>query len=322
MKKSMTPNRSSGRGGVDNLAADITKSGSRQTYYTFLLLADRDRRQQAFRAYAYFRWLDDQLDCASGSREEKIAILKHQQELMEACYRREPPGKACPEEQMLVDLVRDDREESSGMQIYLRNMMAVMAFDVDRCGRTITPDELKEYTRLLATAVTEVLFYLIGHHDPPPDGVTRYDAVSGAHVVHMLRDMVEDTEVGYYNFPAEILKDERAGAGAFQSLPFRQWVNERVGVARLYFMAGREYITRVKNYRCRLAGFAYLARFEWMLWLIERDGYCLRAEYPERKSVKALIWMVWRVLVSSLNLPWVRPGHDNRPALSEGGEEA
>jgi phytoene/squalene synthetase len=171
MKKSMTPNRISGRGGAENLAAEITRSGSRQTYYTFLLLADRDRREQAFRSYAYFRWLDDQLDCTSGSRVEKIAFLKHQQELLEACYRREQPGEACPEEQMLVELVRDDREKSSGMQIYMRNMMAVMAFDVERCGRTITPDELHEYTRMLATAVTEVLFYLIGHNDPPPGGI-------------------------------------------------------------------------------------------------------------------------------------------------------
>lgn len=187
MKKSMTPNRSSGRGGVENLAADITKSGSRQTYYIFLLLADRDRRHQAFRAYAYFRWLDDELDCASGSREEKIAILKHQQELLEACYRRELPGEACPEEQMLVDLVRDDREDSSGMQIYLRNMMAVMAFDVESCGRYITTEELREYTRTLATAVTEVLFYLIGHNDPPGRGYALPCSERGARGAHAAR---------------------------------------------------------------------------------------------------------------------------------------
>ena len=320
MNQTMTPNRIPGQGGVENLAAEITKSGSRQTYYTFLLLADRDRREQAFRCYAYFRWLDDRLDCNSGSRLEKSAFLKHQQELLEACYRREQTGDACPEELMLVELVRDDREKSSGMQVYLRNMMAVMAFDVERCGRSITPDELAEYTRLLATAVTEVLFYLIGHHDAPPEGDTRYHAVSGAHMVHMLRDMLEDFDVGYYNFPAAFLTDGPAGSDTFQSLPFRQWVKERAGLARKYFMTGREYISRVKNPRCRLAGFAYLARFEWMLRLIERDDYRLRADYPERKSFRALIWIAWRVLASSVNLPGLSPVRAGQPTLGERGE--
>ncbi len=60
-----------GQGENIRLAAEITKAGSKQTYYTFLLLADRDRVQDAFRSYAYFRWLDDLLDCEEGSKQEK-----------------------------------------------------------------------------------------------------------------------------------------------------------------------------------------------------------------------------------------------------------
>lgn len=317
MNHMMTPKRNSGQGGVANLAAAITKAGSKQTYYTFLILADRERREQAFRCYAYFRWLDDQLDCGSGSRDEKTAFLQRQQELLEACYRREIPNEVSPEEQMLVELVRDDRDPSSGMQTYIRNMMAVMAFDVKRCGRPITAEELGEYTRLLSTAVTEVLFYLIGHNDPPPEGDSRYHAVSGAHVVHMLRDMVEDHRVGYHNFPAQFLIGRQIGLDTFHRQPFRKWVEERAGLGRRYLAVGREYISRVKNYRCRLAGFAYLARFEWMLKLIERDDYLLKEEYPERKSFRAFLWIIWRVLASTANLPWVKPGAARQTKLGE-----
>jgi len=38
----------------------------------------------------------------------------------------------------LVDLIRRDREKSTGLQSYVRNMMAVMAFDAERKGRLIS----------------------------------------------------------------------------------------------------------------------------------------------------------------------------------------
>ena len=46
---------------------------------------------------------------------------------------------------------------------------------------------------------------------------------------------------------------------------FRAWVKSRVQLAREYFEAGKGYFARVQNLRCRLAGFAYIARFEWVL---------------------------------------------------------
>ena len=50
-----------------HLAAAITKSASKQTYYTIWLFVDRERVADAFRAYGYFRWVDDILDAGSGA---------------------------------------------------------------------------------------------------------------------------------------------------------------------------------------------------------------------------------------------------------------
>ncbi len=310
-----------GQGENIRLAAEITKAGSKQTYYTFLLLADRDRVQDAFRSYAYFRWLDDLLDCEEGSKQEKVDLVHRQQTLLESCYRGEYPREVKPEEGMLVDLIRNDRQEHSGLHTYLGNMMAVMAFDVERCGRLITNSELAEYTHLLSSAVTEVLFYLIGHNDPPPCAETRYHAVNGAHVVHMLRDTLEDISTGYINIPAEYLQGNRIGLDELHSPPIRKWVFERVKLAGKYFDAGRGYIAQVKNLRCRLAGFAYIARFEWMLRVIEGDGYCLRPAYPERKSLRAVLWMLWRVITSSLRMHWSGKEPARRPTLTGECEE-
>jgi phytoene/squalene synthetase len=303
------------QGGKSELSAAITKAASKQTYYTIRFLADRDRVQDAFRAYAYFRWVDDRLDTSLGTQQEKRSFLEDQQALLEACYRGQPPTDLSPEEQMLVDLVGNDQEIDSGLQTYLRNMMTVMSFDVERRGRWISHAELSKYSLLLSKAVSEYMFYFIGHPDPPPCNATRYQAVCGAHVVHMLRDMADDIALGYINIPAEVLERELISLDNLRSGPFRKWVSERVRLAHRYFEVGRKYIAHVKNLRCRLAGFTYIARFEWMLRSIERDQYCLRHEYPERKSLRAVLWMVWRVISSLVNTLWIKydPGEPVSP---------
>ena len=321
MSRTIISNNPNIQGGEADLPANITKAGSKQTYYTFRLLTNRGREQDAFRSYAYFRWLDDLLDCNSSTKQEKLALLKRQQALLDICYQRQPPGEVNPEEQMLVDLIHNDGEELSGLQIYLRNMMAVMSFDVERCGRVISEAELSEYTGLLSTAVTDLLFYFIGHEDSPSRVEIRYYAVNGAHVVHMLRDMVEDISAGYFNVPGEYIKAQQISLEDLHSLLFRKWVFERVKLARQYFDVGRKYISQVKSFRCRLAGFAYLTRFEWMLRAIERDGYCLRLDYPERKSLKAGLWIGWRTFLSVLNLPWLRLEAGMQVALSDQCED-
>jgi phytoene/squalene synthetase len=289
-----------------DLPAKITKAGSKQTYYTFRLLADRDRVQAGLQSYAYFRWLDNLLDCGSGTKSEKVELIKRQQSLLEGVMQGYSPDNVSAEEQMLMDLLQNDTKENSGLQIYLRNMMAVMAFDTERCGRMISDEELTQYTHMLSTAVTELLFYLIGHEDAPTSLENRYAAVKGAHVTHMLRDMVEDISNGYINIPAETLLEQHISIDKIHDLPFRKWVYRRVKLARQYFLDGRQYIAKVKSFRCRLAGFAYLSRFEWMIRAIEKDHYNLRPEYPERKSLKAGLWMIWRTFLSSLNISWIK----------------
>lgn len=285
-----------------SLAVKITRSASKQTYYTIRLLVDRELVPDAYRAYAYFRWVDDCLDDEMGCSSERVAFLNRQQSLLEACYRREPPCDLSAEEEMLVDLVKNDEENNSGLQSYLRNMMVVMKFDVERRGRLITQAELFEYSRSLATAVTDALHYFIGHNCSPPDGKTRYIAVQGAHVVHMLRDMVEDTANGYFNIPIEYLETHALSPNDVNHQSYRMWVFHRVQLARTYFGIGRNYLAQVKNPRCRLAGFAYTARFEWTLNTIVRDGYRLRAAYPQRKSLPARLWMVWNLCSSIFGL--------------------
>ncbi len=271
------------------LAPSITKTASKQTYYTIRLLADRKRVADAYRAYAYFRWVDDALDTESGLSSERGVFIQRQMSLMESCYRGELVQDVTIEEQMLIELIQSDTEKNSGLQSYLRNMMAVMAFDAVRRGRLISQSELNEYSRLLASAVTEAMHHFIGHCCYSPQNEARYLAVTAAHITHMLRDTFDDIQAGYFNIPREVLDVNRIAPQDVGSDGYRAWVQNRVQLARTYFKLGREYLSEVENPRCRLAGLAYTARFECLLDLIEQDGYVLRTAYPERKGLGAII---------------------------------
>ena len=284
------------------LAPSITKAASAQTYFTIRYLVDRARVADAYRAYAYFRWVDDSLDAQTASGAERSAFIARQRSLLEKCYRGESPRDADIHETLLVDLVQNDHETNSGLQYYLRNMMGVMDFDAKRRGKLISQIELNEYTRLLASAVTEAMHYFIGHCCYSPPNEARYLAVSAAHITHMLRDTYDDIEAGYYNIPREVLNANHITPWDVNSEAYRSWVKGRVQLARRYFKAGREYLNQVQNPRCRLAGFGYAARFDWLLATFEREEYFLRPEYNERKNFGTGLRMMISALSSMIKL--------------------
>jgi hypothetical protein len=304
-----------------DLAQSITRAASQQTYYTIRFLVDRARVADAFRAYGYFRWLDDLLDADAAPAlseregEARRAFVARQQRLLDSAYRGEAPRAVTREEHMLIELIQHDDEQDSGLQAYLRHMLRLMDFDSRRRGRLISQAELDQYTRWLATAVTEALLHFIGHAGGAPRAAARYRAVTGAHITHMLRDTFDDLPRGYYNIPREVLAAAGLGPQAVHSPAYRAWVQSRVRLAREHFQAGRAYFAQVPSARCRLAAMAYTARFSWLLDTLEREDYVLRASYPERKSVGTGLRMGWLTLAALAH----RPAAGRRaPAVSGG----
>jgi hypothetical protein len=282
------------------LAATITRTASKQTYYTIRFLADTGLAEDAYRAYAYFRWVDDWLDQEPRPRTERLAFVKRQQALIDGCARGDTLADLTPEECLLAELLQRDPEQNSGLHAYICNMMAVMAFDADRRGRLISQRELDDYTHSLAVAVTEALHYFIGHNYASPHGEIRYMAVSGAHITHMLRDALEDAQAGYYNIPRKVIVAGGISPWDVESDAYRDWVKSRVRKARACFTIGGDYLVQVESLRCRIAGYAYIHRFEGVLDSIERAGYVLQARYPQRTGVRHAVemiaWALWMAL--------------------------
>lgn len=270
------------------LAHAITWKSSKQSYLTARLLADRGLADDCLRAYAYFRWADDVIDLDSLTSFEREAFIARQKILIECLYRGERPAGLSPEEEMLADLIAHDRGSESGLRSFIRNFMAVIAFDAGRSGRFISRRELSAYTTCLAVAVMDGLLYFIGNGCPYPHTPERSLAAVGAHITHMLRDTLEDLPRGIINIPAEDMLKCSLCLEDQDSPAFREWVRGQVARARHCFQRGKRYIDSLTCLRAKLAGAWYCTRFEIILDAIERDGYCLRAEYPERHS-----WKVW-----------------------------
>jgi phytoene/squalene synthetase len=117
----------------------------------------------------------------------------------------------------------------------------------------------------------------------------------------MLRDTYDDVQAGYFNIPREVLDANHISPFDVQSDAYRLWVKSRVQLAKNYFAAGRNYLSRVQNPRCRLAGFAYTARFEWLLDTFERESYLLRPQYEERKRLGTGLRMMASAFASMMN---------------------
>lgn len=262
------------------LAASITWASSRQAYWTIRGLVDRDRVADAFRAYGYFRWVDDQLDQVLTDRNQRLDFLSRQQALVEACYAGTHLPITCAHEQMVIDLIRHNPAPSGGLAAYIEHMFRVMRVDAERRGRLIHAAELEGYAHDLALAVTEALLWFIGHDQPRVDSPDQYASAAAAHIAHMLRDAHEDVHMGYFNIPLEVLDLARIGPEDFRHPAYRAWVAWQVSQARMNFAAGRGYLRQLASLRCRLAGFAYQERFVWLLEAVERSGYVLPPAYP------------------------------------------
>ena len=91
------------------LAESITWAGSKQTYYTAKLLVDKDLGDDFYRAYAYFRWIDDVIDVSSRSDEERSSFIERQKELIDHLYGNYRPDDLALQEQILADFASRGR---------------------------------------------------------------------------------------------------------------------------------------------------------------------------------------------------------------------
>ncbi len=282
------------------LARNITKSGSVQTYYTAKLMVDKDLVDDFFRAYAYFRWIDDVIDVTAESDEERLDFMTNQSQLIEDLYGQKPVSGLVAEEEILRDLIANDRSENSGLQSFICNMFAIIEFDAQRKGRLISAEQLDWYVNTLGKSVTDGLLYFIGNGSSYPEAENRYQAGIAAHISHLLRDTGQDNKDGFYNIPGEYLEQMGIKQLDVDQQAYKDWVRNRVETARGMFTEGKKYLDELDVLRCKIVGYWYCARFEVVLDTIEEDGYRIRDEYHERRQLRTWLRILWLGLTLSV----------------------
>lgn len=271
------------------LAKSITKSSSLQTYYIIKLLVDRGMNIDAYKAYAYFRWLDDQVDKYFPVYKERIQFIQRQKHIVDNAYARLPLPELLLEEKIIAELIETDTTPNSRLNSFITNFMSIIVFDARRKGKTISEKELYWYSDTLGKAVTDCILHFIGHNSRYPSSNYQYTAAASAHIIHMLRDHREDIPEGYYNIPKEFLEKNKIKPDQIQLPVYKTWVKKRVSEARNGFSSGKQYIDQIPVLRCKIAAHLYCARFEWLLAAIEKDGYLLREKYIQpHKTMHAL----------------------------------
>ena len=224
------------------LARNITKASSQQSYYTARLMVDSGLEYDCYRAYGYFRWVDDVVDIECSNRDERIAFIRRQKKLVDSLYRGEKPVNLSREEMILADLIQNDQEECNRLRSYIRNFMAILEFDAGRKGRLISQQELDWYASTLGKAVTDGIQYFICNGYAYPESEKRYLAATGAHIAHMLRDLISDIPEGYINIPQEYIESHNLDLQQLDHDAMRSWVKTRVDLARKYFAEGKKYL--------------------------------------------------------------------------------
>jgi hypothetical protein len=116
----------------------------------------------------------------------------------------------------------------------------------------------------------------------------------------MLRDTYDDIAAGYFNTPREFLESYHLDPCDVENNLYGLWVKHRVQLARDYLEIGKQHLAKSHHWRRRIAGYAYIARFEGVLNAIEREGYRLRPSYGEFKTVWGGLSMGWSVLAPVL----------------------
>lgn len=284
----------------DRLAEHSTKKNSLQTYLTIRLLVDRPLVSECFRAYAYFRWADDQVDVRYRTYRDRVAFMNRQKQLVDVCYAGKKPGRLLPHERMITGLIASDPGTNPKLESFIRNFLSVIDFDARRKGRPVTAREITRYSRTLGQAVTDGIEYFIGNTAWYPQSPDRSKAAVAAHITHMLRDMREDIPQGFINIPREAYSDHRTPDTFTNSRSERVWVKHRVKEAQTLFHEGKRYIDSLSVLRTKIAAYWYCARFERLLSVIEREGYALRPRYDRGRNAGR--WVRLLLLTASVTV--------------------
>lgn len=272
-------------------AENITRDASVQTYWTVKLLFDQERKEDAYRAYAYFRYLDDEIDIRRKTIASRRSFILRHRGVIDAAYAGSPLPSLTTAERLITELISHNPDSSGLLGSFINNFFAVIAYDSGRRGIQISRQRLLWYRKTLSKAVTDGIAYFVNGNRPFPPHPALYAGAEAAHITHMLRDLFEDAADGYYNIPREYCVSHHISPRRLSPQHVRGWVRGETIHARKLFAASHAYIDTLPSLPAKIVCAWYCERFEHLLTTIERENFVLRRHYSRVHSARKYLSM-------------------------------
>lgn len=276
-----------------SLAETITRNSSIQTYVTIKFFVDKLLVNDCFKAYAYFRWLDDEIDIRRRTRKSRIGFIKNQKIIIQKSYLGKMPAILSPHEKLIAELILTNPDKKSKLGSFILNFFRIIEFDAYRKNSLVSQKELMWYSKTLSMAVTDGIEYFVNHNFNYPRSDDHYRAGIAAHIIHMLRDYREDIDEGFINIPKEYLQKHQIQPGDLHSASFRDWVKDQTSLARNNLRLGKQYISMLPVLKGKIVAYLYCARFEMFLNIFEKDGLNLRRHYSCKSNLINYLRVIW-----------------------------
>jgi len=215
-------------------------------------------------------------------------------------------GDCILEEQFAHLFVAFDREMGFALKDAVLGMFSVLMRDLEWNGATTPSKEMDELIYIESKSFINMIRFFFGETGDY-DGADKYNEGIGCKLVHLLRDFIEDLDLGYVNISQDDIERYRINLDNVNDDNFRTWIRARVELAREHFRKGKRNLSKSRRLRYKIASYLYCAKYEDILKIIEKDNYCLRLEYKRTPLEKAqrLYKLIW-VLLSTVRKHYIR----------------
>lgn len=188
------------------LSEEIAKSKSPKAKFILDIFVNKSIRGYLNLSYAYLRWIDDYIDTAKNSLEEKKKFLDRQKFLFDKSLNGETIDYSYTEETFLFYFIQFAVEQKSELIINaVKNMIDTIEMDLLRleADGMFSESEFDLYIEKQSKALYDIIVYFFlpkqYHHIRNTQG--RFQARA-----FIMRDLIEDIDAGLINISREDIK--------------------------------------------------------------------------------------------------------------------
>jgi phytoene/squalene synthetase len=169
------------------------------------LFITKEKRNYLFLCYAYLRWVDNFIDDKNNAIVEKRRLIKKQEQLLASILSGNTADIQFVEEHFLYYLIQYALAiGNTSLANELLNMIKTFEMDIQRIENNgiFKQQELDRYAKGQANALFGILFSFF----PTQKYDSKPVALASLHHFYLLRDFIEDLEMGYINISTEELQ--------------------------------------------------------------------------------------------------------------------